>query len=511
MMKRIAFDRWLKRAAILVAVCWVFIPAGARAQTRIISQSARTIPISEDPDDPTASREERIRRAREAIAKQVQARQLQIVEERKRAEATAKGQPVSAPAVPGEAGNSPPVGVRPIARPGAPNAAPPKASPKFDMSKAGEKHVSLYMTPAAQSLQVGEKFATDWRMLNMNSLPVTTLVIAMTYPPEVLKPISVHQDTLKPLLKSDPQFEVNEAAGQMIYRAEFKAPYSSSELKMLTIEWQALSPAQQAQIRTSAGKTVTNAFSTTSALTQTMIGAPDAVSGAEVQVLAPGKAIPGGLRFVSPSLHDLQPILAGFPDQTRLKPPSLWINQPTEGRLAAGQWMVVDVGLDNPDHMVFDELKLALKFDPNAVEVADSDENNSIHRGVNILDGPFKRNWDWTVQYRNDVDNVQGTILYHVGTENMGEQPSGIVARIFVRARQPVKAPVFSWIWDPGDARRVSTGVFLMGDNVYLRGTKTELASGAARDAGRSPRRVFETAGAEKADPALYRFGDNNE
>ncbi len=507
MMNRIRLDRWLRRAAAFVAACWVFMPAGARAQTRVINQGARTIPIAEDPDDPTASREERIRRARENISKLMQAQQQRAAEERKRAEATKNAEAKEAP----DATSKPAVGVKPLARPGAPAAVQPKAPPKFDLSKASEKHVSLFMTPAAQSVRTGEKFATDWRLLNLNSLPVTTLVIAMSYPSEVLKPLAVHQDSLKPLLKSDPQFEVDEAAGRMVYRAELKEPYSSSELKMLTIEWEALAPAQQAQIRTSAGTTLTNAFAGTRTLTQTMIGAPDAVSGADVQVLANGKAVPGGLRFVSPTLHDLQPILAGFPDQTNLRPPSLWINQPTEGRLAAGQWMVVDVGLDNPDHMVFDEIKLALRFDPNAVEVADTDENNLVHRGVNILDGPFKRTWGWTVQYQNAVDNFNGTILYHVGSENMAEQPSGIVARIFVRAKQPVKTPVFSWLWDPGDARRMSTGVYLMGDNVFLRGERRELASGVARDAVRSPRRAFASADAEKADPALYRFGNGNE
>lgn len=518
-MDRIGLDRWLRRAAVLVAACWLFMPAGAQAQPRVQTQGARTVPLNEDPDDPTLSREERIRRAREGIARQVQARQQQIAEERKRAAEAAKagstaGEPPSPPT------DRPRVGTRAIrgtgAQPGAgpKEAAPPpppeKPAPKLDMSKMGEKHVSLYMTPAAQSLMVGERFATDWRMLNLNSLPVTSVVIAMAYPPEVLKPVAVHQDALKPLLKSEPKFEADEAAGRMVYRAEFKQPYASSELKLLTIDWQALAPAQQAHIQARVNGAATDAFSTTASLTQTMIGAPNAVNGATVQVLAAEKEIPGGLRFVTPSLHDLQPILAGFPDQTRLRAPSLWINQPSEGRLATGQWMVVDIGVDNPDHMVFDELKLALKFDPDAIEVADTDENNSIHRGVNILDGPFKKTWFWTVQFQNTVDNIRGTILYHVGIENMSEQPSGTIARIFVRAKKPAAMPVLSWIWDPGDARRMSTGVFLMGDNVYLRGARKELA-GSPAPRVRDARRMLDPAGADKPDPALYRFGATNE
>ncbi|MCE5230363.1 hypothetical protein LLG95_12330 [bacterium] len=475
------FDRWLKRAAFLVAVGWICV-FSAQAQPRVTVQSARKLSINEDPDDPNASREERIRRSRELITKQIAARQKQQV----------------APKPP------------PPAQGPSPKSTP--AAPKVDMSKAGQKHVSMFMKPAAQSVQVGDRFATQWQMLNPNALPVTSIVMAMSYPADVMKPVSVHQDTLKPLIKGEPQFEVNEAAGQMVYRAELKEPYSSSELNLITIEWQALTPAQQAQIDVNADGVASTAYSGNRSLTQAMVGLPDTVIGADVQIRAPFKTVPSGMRIVSPSLHDLQPLLAGFPDQSKLKPPTVWINQPTEGELVAGQWVVVDIGIDNPDHMVFDEMKLALKFDPNAVEVADSDENNWIHRGVNILDGPFKKNWTWTFQYRNEVDNLHGTILYHVGTETMSEQPSGTVARIFARVKQPTRAPLFSWIWNPG--KRLTTGVFLMGDNVYLRGTEPSavaLAQSPARDTVTARAARLPGVGAEKADPSEYRFGNNKD
>lgn len=485
-------DRWFKFVAILVAAGWLgtAIPA---ALGQVTVQEARKIPITQDENDPAASREERIRRSRENISRALQQRQQQQAEANKRAAAAAASR----------ASVKPPPGI--AGRPESPGEPPQPPGAKHaekipDVAKAAQKHVSMYMTPAAQSVEVGKTFSTQWQLINMDGLPFTEIVLAMSYPPDVVKPVSVHQDALEPLIEGEPEFTVDEAAGRLIYRARLAKPFVSSELTPLTILWQALKPANQAAIDTTVGDVATTVLNAGAPQTRTMPGLPDAVIGATVQVIPGASAVPGGYRVLTPDLHDLAPILAGFPDQSKLRPPTLWINQPDSGTLAAGQWMVVDVGIDNPDRMVFDEIRLALKFDPNAVEVLDTDDNNSIHRGVNILDGPFRNNWHWTQQFDNTVSNMDGTIFYHVGVENMSEQPSGPVARIFVRVKQPAAAPVLAWIWEPGNGRKMTSGAYLLGENIYLRGQDRELAQTNLRT-------IHFNNTDEKADPSQYRDG----
>src|SRR5690606_24388347 len=126
---------------------------------------------------------------------------------------------------------------------------------------------------------------------------------------------------------------------------------------------------------------------------------------ATVRILGAETAMPQGLQFLQDNLDSRTMVLAGFGDQNQLRPPTLWFDQPDAGWLEAGQWLTVDIGLNNPDGMVFDEIRLAGRFDPESIEIADADQMNSISRGVNLLDGPFRAQWPWDLQLENTANN----------------------------------------------------------------------------------------------------------
>ncbi len=440
------------------------------------------LPIDQDPNDPLASRAERIERNRQLM--------LRMAEERRRNEAAAAEQERARLAAPPE----------PTPLPAATPAVTATPSPEQ------QRNVTMFMSPAAQALRVGERFATQWRMINPGHLPVDRVDLAMDFPAEALRPVAVHHGALSDLLAEQPEVLHDEAAGQLIYRARLIEPVSVAQLELLTVEWEALRAAHAARIEPRVAETASAAWLGNRRQTETMSGMPDAIVGAEVQINERPSGVPEGYRMVSPHLADLQPLLAGLPDQSRLRPPTLWIDQPAGERLEAGQWLMVDVGLDNPDKMVFDELRLALRFDPALVEVVDHERNNAISRGVNVNDGMYRRQWGWTRFFANEVNNTYGTIFYHVGQAELGEQPSGPVVRVLLRVRRPTTAPVLHWLWITGQAGAPTTGVYLMGHNVHLRDSGDPALSRFSPAV--NPRRIALGArSAEKADPAIYRNG----
>jgi len=474
------------------------------------------IPPELDPRDPNISKEERIRRHR--LFLQERRRQYQ---ERKAAEER-QAQPQNLDELreravqvqAGVAGTAPTTGTTPIAETLVTTATLPiRVSEKLDIP-----HVTFFLTPASQSVRTGEQFATEAALLNPDHLPFDRVRVALRYPSSSFEPVAIHQDTLKPLLKEDPSVQLDSARGTLVYEGLLKVPVNSETFPLITVVWAARQAADSVEIQPLIDEQLfSGAWAGERLVSMSAFGLREALAGATVRIMAAETAMPAGLKFMQGDLPSLQPILAGFSDQSRLRPPTLWFDQPDSGWLEAGQWLVVDLGLDNPDGMVFDEIRLAGRFDPEAVEIHDADELNWISRGVNLLDGPFHAQWPWDLQFENTVNNAHGTFYYRMGMTQMRRQPSGVVARILARVKRRTPAPVFSWVYQrDANPSTPSTGVFLMGENVYLRGTATAAASSpdAAGEAlvealprDDAPARLSPPIHEiEKADPAIYRF-----
>lgn len=447
----------------------------------------------QDPNAPGLSREERFRRQRELIR-----RQLKAWEERQELIKKGLWPPKPTPT--------------PTPKPGdvtttrtAATTETEKAELTLDISEAARiPFVTFYMDPGSNNVRVGEQFATTCRLLNPDHLPIDRIAVRLDYPEAHIEPVSVHQDRLLALIEGDPELVHDAEDGTLEYVARLETR-NLVELELITIVWRAHTPIQAAEIFPVIGRDgYSSAYYGRRILTKSVLGISEALAGASVRVFAADDAMPRGDRFLGDTFDSLAPVLSGFPDQRKLRPPRLWIEQPREGRLEPDQWLVVDFGLHNPDGMVFDEVRLALTFDPGDIEVMDADRRNWIGQGVNVLDGPFRGLWSWDTHYENRVDNQRGLIYYRMGLTTLGQQPEGPVARAFVRVKRATEGPLFEWVWNPGaPADRPQTGVFLLGENIYLRGREQpdhELWIGAD---GQMRGRLVEPG--EKADPALYR------
>lgn len=536
---RLASPRRRRLLAVALLLGTLLPARGGRAQAptpaptpapMIRSTTEEVIPLNEDPNDPSASNEERLRRQKLIIMKRIQARQKALEEARQREEQAQQQQQQqeaqsAAPAGPGAvtpppadgqppqpnqpappaAGQTPPAGQAPPAPGGA---APGGAAHEGQAGAKGKAaalkqipSVTMYLTPATITARVGERFSTQCNMLNIDHLQLDGFELDLSYPAHALKLVSIHQDKVKPMILGQPECTVDQERGTLHYRVRLMRPANAVDIKTLTLVWEALAPIDFADISLSAGEKVSKVFLGSKILSESATGAAGAVMGALVRI-DPSGAAAQGYRYLD--LDNSQLTLAGFPDQRKLRPPSLWIRQPENEVLQPDQWLVVDLGVNNPDHVVFDEVRLAAAYDPTAVEIADADRGNWISDGVNLLDGPFHQDWPWDRHFKNIVDPARGVFYYRMGMSDLREQPSGTIARLFVRVKRPLQAPLFTWVWSEAtDLDAPGTGVYLFNRNLYAK-----LLKGAAPQptmSGRMP--AFDLApGMEKADPSVYRF-----
>jgi hypothetical protein len=465
------------------------LTAGPRTQAQVptpapppeINQPAapmEILPINEDPNDPQASPEERLRRQRVLIMKRIQARTQQMQKEK---EAAAKAALQATPT--------------------------PTPTPPAKPHDKKDARVTIFLSPATATVAPGERFSTQCLLLNQDlkqaPASVDRIELYIAYPAQAIRLEGIHQSRLKEYLDGQPECLVNEKAGTIIYRAKLKYAVSSAELEVVTLVWKAVATVNEGEIRLSIGGKLSQALSGKRVVSDSAAGEDGALLGTLIRVEGAVGAVPEGNRFLD--LEADQLMLAGFKDQRKVRPPRLWIHQPEGEELQPGRWLVVDLGVDNPSHAVFDELRLAATFDPTAVEVIDADRGNWISEGVNLLDGPFHTDWPWDQHYKNTVDQKRGIFYYRMGMNDLREQPSGTVARLFVRVKRPVQAPLFSWSWsDGGDPEEPSTGIYLFNRNLYRKVMKRYAQTGAT-SAHMDPTHDLGP-GEEKADPKVYRF-----
>lgn len=469
-----------------------------------------------DPNAPGLSRDERIKRQEVFIKNRLnQQRQTQAVENKKKLEEMAKqdkgeGEGVERP------NNPPPVdpntGIA-VVNPNAPPVEDEKA--KLVVYKIVKKEggilgedpwgfhkIAFYQFPASIVAKEGEAFVTTSKMINMDRTAPDRVDLLIRYPKEHIAPISIHQDAIGDKLAEKPDWGIDEALGEIRFSARFTEPLDAIDTPLIQISWRALRAAESVSIEMHHGERTSQAWRGEKMLTGNEFGPVGALAGTSVRVIAPDTAVPTGFRLVEdPSLEGFAPALASLGSLDD-HPPVLWLDYERRESYEAGQWIVADVVLANENSSPFDELRFALKFDPAVLEIADTDERNWIRSGTNILDGLFRETWDWDTHTKNSADAATGMIVYQMGRSDFRRQPSGVVARIFMRVKQPATEPLFKWVLNPGEEDlKPTTGVYLMGENLIERHAERtapqEMILLGARAVTSDP--------GEKADPALYR------
>ena len=364
-----------------------------------------------------------------------------------------------------------------------------------DSGDAQFKFITFYLSPASVVVQPGEIFVTACRLLNLQKLKMDRIELILQYPTAYLEPVSLHQDNIKDFLEAPPEWGIDRNAGEIRYSARFAAPLSAYDFKMIDVVWRALRPSDEIEIAMESFEIRSGAYLEDTLLTVNEFGDSGPVIGAVVRIIAPSGPIPSAGRILSESIGNFAPAAAGI-GVGDVRPPRLWIDYPRADFYDPGQWIIFDIHLDNPDHVTFDELHLALQFDPDLIEFADTDTKNWIRRGVNVLDGPFRERWNWDLHLANEINQAMGRIEYRMGQTSFRIPPSGILMRAAGRIKSLARDPLLTWIVEPnarpGD---FSTGIYLLGENLL-----------DALAPGRHIESPFGFQQEEKADPALYRF-----
>ena len=123
--------------------------------------------------------------------------------------------------------------------------------------------------------------------------------------------------------------------------------------------------------------------------------------------------------------------------------------EPPESLPEVGEEFVLNVWVDNPHFLAFDEVRLALAFDPTKTQVFDWDYRNWIQRGVNVFDGHAHDLFPFNVHTRNEVRNSRGRIDYRVSSTRLASLRAKAPQRRVEVPQRRVEAPLEPPLLEP--------------------------------------------------------------
>ncbi len=350
------------------------------------------------------SREERIKRQEERLRKIIEERRQKQEEERRRESEQSRRRTAAES--------------RPVARAPAPMVTLP--------TKATE--TILYFDPYDTLVKVGEQFVTDLHIINKGEQPIDYVRMTIRYDTKYVEPITVYDTFLRPLLASPPTFLVEEDTGMLIYGGQLVTAQPLGARPLLTIVWRALEEVSYSPISFLFDEPST----VLSYKNKDHLGASydpsDGVIPASVMIVKERSQL-----AKIPRVSNYYGLSAGQIEQFE---GVLHLRLSSEKRqVNIGEEFIVNVRLGNPSSILFDNVRLLIKFDPTKLEVIDWDRSNWIRRGVNINDHIAHRIYPFDYHIKNTVDNQLGTIDYRMGLSENLTLPSGILAQIKFRAK----------------------------------------------------------------------------
>lgn len=203
-------------------------PDGGKLEINNSIVAGEIIPANEDPTDPTATPEERLRRQKVVIMKRIQRRQeMEAAKERGDNEAKIRAQEEAdkkAAAANQAAQDAKVAAEEAIAHGKTP---PPVAAPlsQETITRKTPTYVTVFLAPGAINTRPGEKFSTLCSILNTDHLPVNAVELNISYPAWAVKLVGIHHDKLLPQLASEPECRVDEKAGaidHIFYEKHFR-------------------------------------------------------------------------------------------------------------------------------------------------------------------------------------------------------------------------------------------------------------------------------------------------
>ncbi len=335
-----------------------------------------------------------------------------------------------------------------------------------------EGHVTLFVVPMDQMLDVGKEFPLHVWLDNPQSKTIEVVSFVLAYDPRRLEYIDAPGGTgesanvfdqsekiLKalPLVRNvgvDPFYLnwVDQANGMIYYRARCPVGESTTGQGFIaTMKFRALTPTDQTGLRfvfsewpENLAPPVQSDQNWTWPKEMTFVGGrkTQAKSGSgEWTNLLGSEAsqqdgvVSGNLTLKGDYTKALQEEEGEIPKGETYSRIAL---DPRMNVVQVGKTFDLQLKISNPKGVPLDRLRFDIQYDPDYLEVVDSDSGNWITRGTNILDGPFHNRFPFEWTRSNMVRQAEGRILYEAGVFTSPLRAGGTLATIHFQALRPV-------------------------------------------------------------------------
>lgn len=300
------------------------------------------------------------------------------------------------------------------------------------MKFLNEEGQSDYSTHVNQ----GDTFISEVYLFNEDQNPIDRVRLALDYDKRFLEPVRIFDSTLRPYTEEAPSFRLMEREAIMVYDAELAEPMTQRQVVLLRILWRAVRPAIHTGIDFTFDQDERDEMPHTAIYSrgQNILGTRgDPADGVLSGTLHIAR-LEAGEQQLQGKAEELRRMYLGSIGSTAKVGLHL-IGPPEPPRM--GEDFVVRVALDNPEGTLIDSLNFMVLFDPDVLQVVDSDRFNWINRGVNIHDGSYQRDFPWDIHQDNSVRNDAGLASYQKAVSNGMSFPSEVFADIRFRAIAP--------------------------------------------------------------------------
>lgn len=305
---------------------------------------------------------------------------------------------------------------------------------------ADTKAAVVYMDPADSTVAEGKEFTTSFELNNPASRGFDEIRVVIEYDRDFVKPLGVRDLGIRPMLAQKSRVQVFPKDGRIVYEAELKGEYAPINTSLFQLRWQALRKTERADFHVvGKGPNASGLFK----------GERDILGDEEI---AGDGFIDGSVQIVSPEFLE-----QALKNKARTRPGDAIEevafspdHEATEGGvvlalalprrdITVGDVFPVDIVLDNSADSLLDNVMIVLRYDQDVLEAVDSDRDNWITRGINILDGPYHKAFPFDYHIANQVYPARGELIYRVGVSDPEKLRgrSGTLATVFFRAKEP--------------------------------------------------------------------------
>ncbi|MBI1290551.1 hypothetical protein GC173_04825 [bacterium] len=351
-------------------------------------------------------------------------RRIREIIERRRAEEQAK-----------ESGQAPPPEDTPP-----PPEEEPKDEPRGAVSSVvmGFKFTNVDGDTAYNTI-VREKdsFLTEVYLFNIDGNPIERVRLALDYDKRFIEPERVFDATLRPFMDGNPKFEHDTREGVINYDVKLKTKLTNPEVVVLRILWKALRETPYTGIDfhfdplEREDQSHTAIFAQGTNILGTRDDPMDGVLSGGLMIDIPEGKTP----VLQGKAEELQTLYLGSV-ASRDKVGLELVGPRSAPRV--GEAFKVSVRVNNPEGALIDAVNTFVRFDPEVMQVIDVDKFNYIHRGTNVHDGPYHRNFPWDMHKKNEIRNDRGFVSYQASLSNGASLPSKTMYDIYFRAIAPM-------------------------------------------------------------------------